>query len=72
MNHNHTLALLKNLCGKMNITPKQLLQDDGGNQEHNSSDSIKSANSHENVESPKKSTTPSQGNNNATFSNKEL
>lgn len=72
MNRNQTLELLNTLCGKRNITPKQLLQDDGGNQEHNSSDSTKSTDSQEKAESPKKSVMPHQGNSDTTFSNKQL
>lgn len=41
-----SLTLLKLLCRKMNCTPAQILQENEDNQEHNSSDSTKSTNSH--------------------------
>ena len=71
VNQNETLTLLNLVCKKINIIPEQLLQEDEGNQEHNSSDSTKSTDSQK-VESPKKSATPHQENSNAIFSNKQL
>lgn len=64
-----SLTLLKLPCKKMNCTPTQLLQE---NQEHISSDSTKSTDSHEKVESSKKSVTTHQEVSNTTLTNKQL
>jgi len=39
------MTLLNTLCERRKVTPEQLLQDDGGNQQHNLSDSTNSADS---------------------------
>lgn len=66
------LTMLKILCKRLNCTPKQLLKKGEENQEHISSYSTKSTDSHEKVESPKKSATPHQEASNIAFTNKQL
>ena len=60
INHNQTMTLLNTLCERMKVTPEQLLQDDGGNQHHNLSDSINSTDSHEKAVSEKVIHAPSR------------
>jgi len=66
------VTMLKLLYKKMNCTPEQLLKENEENQEHISSDSTKSTDSHEKVESPRKSATPHQEVSNTAFTNKQL
>ena len=66
------LTMLKILCKRSNCTPEQLLKEGEENQEHISSDSTKSTDSHDKVESPKKSATHHQEASNTAFTNKQL
>ena len=54
VNFKEVLTMLKVLCKRSNCTPEQLLKEGEENQEHVSSDSTKSTDSHDKVESPKK------------------
>ena len=64
--------MLKLLCKKSNCTHEELLKESEENQEHLSSDSTKSTDSHDKFESPKKSATPHQEASNTAFTNKQL
>jgi len=66
------LTMLRLLCKRSNCTPEELLKEGEENQEHLSSDSTKSTDSHEKVESPRKSATPHQEASNTAFTNKQL
>ena len=48
------MTMLTVICDRMKITSEQIFQDDGGNQQHDSSYSTNSVDSHEKTKSPKK------------------